>query len=68
MLAKDLRAGDEYRDENGLVQITIRTDATSAGFSPANGARQVHVGVEHADGGHSPRWFDAEAEVPYVRL
>jgi hypothetical protein len=39
MLAQDLRAGDEYRDESGLVQITVRTDAISGGFNPANGAR-----------------------------
>jgi hypothetical protein len=67
MLAKELQAGDEYRDADGNVLITILTDAVSEGVNPVNGKLQVYVGVRHADGGHAPRYFDADDEVPYTR-
>lgn len=67
MLAKELKAGDQYRDENGTVQITVVLAAEPELPNPVSGVPQVGVGVKFRDGGHSRRWFDADAEVPYTR-
>ena len=67
MLAKDLRQGDQHYDEDGKLQITVLTNAMPEGINHENGKPQIYVGVAFADGGHSPRYFDADAEVPYVR-
>jgi hypothetical protein len=67
MLAKELQPGDQYRDDSGRVQVTVILGAKPDGINPLTRKPQVHVGVEHADGGHSPRWFDADDEVPYTR-
>lgn len=67
MLARELLKGDVYCDTDGTVQVTVLSDATPDGFNPVTGVPQIHVGVEFRDGGHSPRWFDADAEVPYTR-
>lgn len=67
MLAKELKAGDQYRDADGRVQITVALAARPDLTNPISGVPQVVVGVEYADGGHSRRWFDADAEVPYTR-
>lgn len=67
MLAKELKAGDVHLDNEGDIQITVLSDAVPDGVNHLNGKPQVHVGVQFSDGGHAPRWFDADDEVPYVR-
>jgi hypothetical protein len=67
MLAKELRQGDQYYDADGKLQITVLTNALPEGINHKSGKPQIYVGVAHADGGHSPRYFDADEEVPYVR-
>lgn len=67
MKAHELRAGDEFRDANGTVQMTVLLDAKADGDSPVTGKSQVVVGVRYRDGGANMRWFEAEDEVPYTR-
>lgn len=67
MLAKELKAGDEYCDREGAVQITVLFDAKPDGVNPENGKPQVVTVVRYRDGGNSLRWFDADADVVYTR-
>lgn len=67
MKASELRAGDEYRDADGTVQMTVILDAKADGVDLDTDKPQVVVGVRYRDGGANLRWFDAEAEVPYTR-
>jgi hypothetical protein len=66
MLAKMLKAGDEYRDLDGVVQVTVILDAQPDGINPVTGKPQVVTGVRYRDGSNL-RWFDADDEVPYTR-
>lgn len=67
MQAHELRAGDEYRDVDGTVQMTVILDPKADGDSPVTGKPQVVVAVRYRDGGANLRWFDRDAEVSYTR-
>ena len=67
MQAYELCAGDEYRDGDGTVQMTVIFGAKADGDSPVTGKPQVVVAVRYRDGGANLRWFDRDAEVPYTR-
>lgn len=67
MLAKNLKAGDQYRDLDGNVQITVILDAKPDGINPANGKPQVVTGVRFRDGGSTLRWFDADDNLAYTQ-
>ena len=65
MKAHELRKGDEYRDGEGITQMTAITNASADGTH--EGKPQIVVTVRYLDGGANLRWYDADAEVPWMR-
>lgn len=59
----EIRVGDRLLREDGTTAWTALADAT---VSPGWGDLAVEVKVEHADGGHGPRYWSEDSDVRFT--